>query len=158
MASIGVHRCPAIHDRGEGAAMSETLKRFLHTTLPLATKNELVVVPTAPTLTELTAIAQAEHNEVELALQTAVEKGMEAGKDLREIKKQSRHGYFEDYVAAHFTFAMVTAQKYMRLAKQEAKLRQLITQRRSAGLPLGMREALKVLNKLNAEDKPKPPK
>lgn len=138
--------------------MSETLKRFLHTTLPLATKNELVVVPTAPTLTELTAIAQAAHNEVELALQTAVEKGMEAGKALREIKKQSRHGDFEDYVAAHFTFAMVTAQKYMRLAKQEAKLRQLITQRRSAGLPLGMREALKVLNKLNAEDKPKPPK
>jgi hypothetical protein len=138
--------------------MSETMKRIASALSPTVTKNELIVVPTVPSLNDLTAIALAAHNDAELALQTAVEKGMEAGKALRAIKDQCGRGNFEDYVAAHFPFAMGTAQKYMRLSKQEAKLRQLITERRSTGLPFGMREALKVLNKLAAEDKPKPPR
>jgi hypothetical protein len=138
--------------------MSETLKRLFTGTLvdPLTTKNELVVVPSIPSLVDLTALTQNAHDEVERALQTAVEKGMEAGKALREIKHSLPFGLFEDFIAAHFTFTMGTAQKYMRFAKQEAKLRQLIEQKRSAGLHLGMREALKFLNKLTAEDKPKP--
>jgi DUF3102 family protein len=138
--------------------MSETMKRFIGVLAPTQTKGELVVIPTAPTLAELTALTQSAHDEAERALQTAVEKGMEAGAALRQIKKQLPHGEFEDFVAANFTFAMGTAQRYMRFAKQEAKLRQLITQRRRAGLGLGTREALRFLNKLTAEEKPKPPK
>jgi hypothetical protein len=126
--------------------MSETVKKFLQATLPslsMSSKGELVVVPATQTIAELTTHAAEAHAEVEIAVQTAVMMGMEAGKALREIKKQLPHGDFEDYVAAHFTFTITTAQKYMRLAKQEAKLSQLIRQKRSAGLPLGMREALK---------------
>lgn len=141
--------------------MSETMKRFIGAALaPTMTKNELTVLPPKPplSLADLTTIAQNAHDEVEAASQTTVEKGIEAGKALKQIKDQCGRGNFEDYIAAHFPFAMGTAQKYMRLWKQEAKLRQEITKRRSAGLPFGMREALKVLNKLNAEDKPKPPR
>jgi Protein of unknown function (DUF3102) len=139
--------------------MTTAVKQLQTPLAPMASPTrELVVVPSAPTLDELRQLAQKAHDEVERALQTAIERGIEAGSSLRQIKKQLPHGNFEDFVAKHFTFTMGTAQKYMRLAKQEAKLRQLIEQRRSAGLHLGMREAVKFLNRLTAEEKPKPPK
>jgi hypothetical protein len=140
--------------------MSETLKRlFIGTGIdPLASKGELVVVSPAPTLDELTADILADHNDAERAAQTAITKCIAAGKKLRAAKKLTPHGCFEEYVARHFPFTMGCAQKYMRLALQETKLNQLIEQKRSAGLHLSMKEALKFLNKLTAETKPKPPK
>lgn len=138
--------------------MSETLKRLIGSALPI-TKGELVVVPpTAPTAQELLTGAQNDHEDAERAAQSSVEKAIAAGKKLRAAKKQTPHGSFEEAVAKHCKFTMGTAQKYMRLAKQEAKFLELIEQKRSVGLHLSMREALKFLNKLSADEKPKPPK
>jgi len=139
--------------------MSETMKRFLHATLPTVLPGrDLVVVPTAPTLDELTASIQRDHEEAEAATQTAVLKGIATGKGLAELKRLVPHGQFERYVAKNFTFTMGTAQKYMRLARREPQLLQTIERLRSIGLHLSMREALKHLDTLKAEEKPKPMK
>jgi len=117
------------------------------------TKGELVVVPPpTPTLAELTASIQRDHDEAERAAQTSVEKGIAAGKKLSMVKELIPHGFFEDHVAANFTFAFGTAQKYMRMAKREAELCQLLEQKRSIGSHLTMREALKFLDTLRKKN------
>jgi hypothetical protein len=138
--------------------MTDTVKKFLQAAMPMAMPNrELVVVPpTSPSAQELLTGAQSDHEDAERAAQTSVEKAIAAGKKLRAAKKQTPHGSFEEAVAAHCKFTMGTAQKYMRLAKREAKFFELIEQKRSVGLHLSMREALTFLNKLTADEKPKP--
>ena len=139
--------------------MSETVKRFIASALPssIASKGELVVVPQPePQIAELTASIQRDHEEAEAAAQTAVLKGIATGKGILELKRLLPHGLFERYVAVNFTFTMGTAQKYMRLARREAQLLQVIERLRSIGLHLSMREALKHLDTLRTEDKPKP--
>jgi Protein of unknown function (DUF3102) len=141
--------------------MSETLKRLFTGTgvdplVPMS-KGELVVVPSPERkLVELTASIQRDHEEAEAAAQTAVLMGIATGKGLAELKRLVPHGQFERYVAINFTFTMGTAQKYMRLARREPQLLQTIERLRSIGLHLSMREALKHLDTLRAEDKPKP--
>jgi hypothetical protein len=132
--------------------MSETMKRFLgvasiETVAP--SKGELIVV--APTLAQLADTALRAHNEVEKAALTAVLKAIEAGKALNDIKQQLPHGSFEDFVAGHFKFAIRTAQSYMRLAKKEAEVRQLVETKAQLGAPLSVKEALKYLNGLGAK-------
>jgi len=106
-----------------------------------------------PTAQDLLAAAQRDHEEAERAAQSTVEKCIAAGKNLSAAKKLIPHGFFEEHVAANCRFTMGTAQKYMRLARREAVFLQLIEQKRSVGLHLTMREALKLLNKLSPEAK-----
>jgi hypothetical protein len=85
--------------------MSETVKKFLHATLPLASKGDLVVVPSPSppiedeTLDELTANIQKDHDEIESTLSsaaiTSVEKGIAIGKRLIRAKKLAGHGNYE---------------------------------------------------------------
>jgi hypothetical protein len=109
-----------------------------------------------PTAASHLADAQRYHEDAERAALTAVEKAIAAGKALLAAKHATPHGFFEDAVAAHTKITIGTAQKYMRLARREAVFRQLLAQKQSAGLHLTMREAVKFLNKLTAEEKPKP--
>jgi len=138
--------------------MSETIKKLLAATLPMASpKRELVVIPQQESkIAELTASIQRSHDEAEAAGQTAVLKSIATGKALVELKRSVPHGQFVPYVAKNFTFAMGTAQKYMRFARREPQILQHIERLRSVGLHLSMPEALKFLNKLSAEEKPKP--
>ena len=138
--------------------MSETVKKFLAAALPMTSpRQELVVIPQpGDKVAQLTATIQRNHEEAEAAGQTAVLKSIATGKALAELKRSVTHGQFERYVAANFTFAMGTAQKYMRFARRESQILQHIERLRSVGLHLSMPEALKFLNKLTAEEKPKP--
>jgi hypothetical protein len=134
--------------------MSDTVRKFLAATLPTtsASKGELVVVPTPQ---QNLASAQRHHEASEGAALSAVEEAIAAGHALIAAKKQTPHGCFEDAVSKHCRFTIGTAQKYMRLARREGQFRQLIAQKQFAGLHLTMREALKFLNKLSAEEKPR---
>jgi hypothetical protein len=118
-----------------------------------ASKGELVPVPSA---VQLLAGAQADHEAAEAAAQSAVVSAIAAGKKLLAAKKALPHGTFEDAVASSCRFTIETAQKYMRLARREVQFLELVRQRQSLGLHLSMKDALKLLNKLNAEGKPKP--
>lgn len=134
--------------------MSETMKRLLHATMPTASKGDLVVMPPQgiedETLEELTANIQKGHDQIESTLSTAavtaVEKGIEVGKRLLLVKKQAGHGNFEDHCARHFPFTMKAVQNYMRLPKREAKLRQKLGEKRTAGSYLRMKEALEFID------------
>jgi hypothetical protein len=135
--------------------MSETMKRFLRSTQPLdmpsISHGELVPLTR---LQELTANIQKGHDEIEhtlsIAAFTAVERGIEVGKCLI-----AGHGNYEDYLARNFTFTVKTAQNYTRLAKQEAKLRQLLVQKRTAGSFLPMKEALELVAMLEGKKPPR---
>ncbi|MHC2466707.1 hypothetical protein [Bradyrhizobium embrapense] len=135
--------------------MSETLRRFIGSAMPLASKGELIVVPNPQ---QHLAEAQRHHEASEGAALSAVEEAIAAGHALIAAKKQTPHGCWDDAVATHCRFTIGTAQKYMRLARREAQFRQLIEKKQSAGLHLTMREAVKHLNELAAEEKPNPPK
>src|SRR4051794_25587327 len=103
--------------------MSETLMRFLGNAIPRASpsKGELVVVPNPQ---QHFANAQRHHEASEGAALSAVESAIEAGHSLIAAKKNTPYGCFEDAVAKHCRFTLGTAQKYMRLARQEAQFRQ----------------------------------
>jgi hypothetical protein len=142
------------NDRGEGEAMSDTMKRFLGAAVSIAptSKGELVALPSIEdeTLDELSANILKGHNAIESTLSTAaitaVERGIEIGKRLVRAKKLAGHGNFEAYCAEHFPFTMKTVQNYMRLAKQEAKLRQQLEEKRTRGTFLKMKEALELID------------
>jgi hypothetical protein len=142
--------------------MSETMKRFLHATMPLTSKGELVVLPPPiedETLEELTANICKGHEAIESTLSTAaltaVEKGIENGKRLIRAKKLAGHGNFEDHCAQHFPFTMKTVQNYIRLAKSEAKLRQRLEEKRTAGSFLRMKDALEFIDAVQGKRKSK---
>ena len=134
--------------------MSETMKRFIGAAVSLAptSKGELVALPGIEdeTLDELTANILKGHHAIENALSaaaiTAVERGIETGKRLLRAKKLAGHGNFETYCAEHFPFTPKTGQNYMRLAKQEAKLRQPLEEKRNRGTFLKMKEALELID------------
>jgi len=83
-------------------------------------------------------------------------KSIVTGEALVELKHSVPRGQFVAYVAKNFTFAMGTAQKYMRFARRKPQILQHIEQLRSVGLHLSMPEALRFLNRLTAEEKPQP--
>ena len=137
--------------------MTEFTKRVQSVPLvPVATRGDLIVVPppppTPPTLAELTALILMGHNQVETALLTAVVRAIETGKALIAAKKQVGHGNFEDYVTIECRFTVRTAQNYMRLAKHEAKLDQLLAHKNEGRSYLTMNEALKFIDGLRKED------
>ena len=141
--------------------MSETMKRFLHATLPItsaATKNELVVIPTAKSLPDLAADIRRLNTEVENALLTAVAFGIEAGKALISAKKLVGHGKFEPYVIYECHISMSAAQNYMKLARHEDVVRPLLSPKTQGVGYLKMTEALRLIENLRGKKKLKKPK
>jgi hypothetical protein len=136
--------------------MTATVKELLQAALSMPSKGELVVMPPpSPTLEELTAAIRKGHSEVETALLTAVVRAIETGKSLIAAKKQVGHGNFENYVSIECRFTVRTAQNYMRLAKHEAKVRQLLAHKNEGRSYLTMNEALKFIDGLRKKNSPK---
>src|SRR5882757_9374238 len=111
--------------------MSDTVKLLMDTTLsPPTSRGDLVVIPTSPLLTleeRAVQIRQA-HVDVAAAILTAVERALDAGLQLSAAKAEVRHGGFETYVA-RCGISMRSAQNYMRLARHEDKVRELVTEK-----------------------------
>jgi hypothetical protein len=122
-----------------------------------ASRGDLIVVsqPPPPTLQQLTAKIRKAHEDAATALMNAVVRAVEAGKDLIEAKKQVGHGNFEDYVTIECHFTMRTAQNYMRMAKYEPKLDQLLANKNAGRSYLTMSEALKFIGTLRDKKKRK---
>jgi hypothetical protein len=138
--------------------MSETMKRFLHATMPLASKGDLVVIPTAKSLPDLAADIRRLNSEVENALLTAVARGIEAGKSLITAKKLVKHGNFEAYVIYECHISVSAAQNYMKLAKHEDIVRPLLSPKTQGVGYLKMTEALRLIENLRGKKKLKKPK
>jgi hypothetical protein len=132
--------------------MSAIRERLFNITGRPTTKGELVVIP--PTLDDLAQQIRKAHDGVENALATAAECALDAGLRLRDAKGRVRHGYFEDYVAL-CGFSMRTAQNYMRIAKHEAEVRQLLAEKAQGRALLSMAELLKFVVMLDAKKRPK---
>jgi hypothetical protein len=124
--------------------------------LPMAAPPSAVVelVPAPPSLEDRAALIRSAHNDVAAAVLTAVERALEAGLQLIAAKAQIGHGRFETYVA-HCGLQMRTAQNYMKLARQETKLRELLAEKANGVSYLTMPEALRAVSKLEARKKPK---
>jgi hypothetical protein len=70
-------------------------------------------------------------------------------------KRLVGHGNFEDYVTIECRFTIRTAQNYMRLAKYEPQLRQLLEGKNEGRAYLTMKEALNFLDVLRTKKKPR---
>jgi hypothetical protein len=136
--------------------MSETKHKSVETLPTPATGGQLVVIPTppAPTLEERATQIRVAHNDVASAVLTAVERGLDAGLHLSAAKAEVGHGRFETYVA-RCGLSMRAVQNYMRLARQEAKIRELVAEKAQGNAYLTMPDALKEVAKLEAKKKPK---
>jgi hypothetical protein len=138
--------------------MSTRVKQFLSTLAqpsPLAPGRELVTVaPAEPTLPELGETIRNAQAEIEAAAITVVAKAIEIGKALRKAKPLVGHGNFESYVAIECRLPMRTAQSYMRLARYEPQLNQLVAAKNAGLAHLTMTDAFKLIDKL----RPKPSK
>jgi hypothetical protein len=139
-----------------GRAMSDTAKKPISTALTPTSQGELVVIPTPPppTLEERAMQIRIAHNDVATAVLTAVERALDAGLQLIAAKEEVGHGRFETYVA-RCGISMRAAQNYMRLAKHEAKVRELVNEKAQGNAYLTMPEALKHVAGLDAKKKPK---
>jgi Protein of unknown function (DUF3102) len=132
--------------------MTETLKQStgaglkLHTATVPITRGELVVIPQS--LAELTSAIRAGHSEVERALVNAVAAAISIGAALRKAKKLVGHGNFEEYVSVECRFSLRAAQNYMKLAKHEAKLAEMLTAKNAGRSYLTIGMALKVIDGL----------
>jgi hypothetical protein len=124
--------------------------------LPLAPPPSPVVelVPVTPSLEDRAAVIRRAHADIAAAILTAVERALDAGLHLIAAKAQIGHGRFETYVA-HCGLQMRTAQNYMKLARQETKLRELLAEKANGVSYLTMPEALRAVSKLEARKKPK---
>jgi len=127
--------------------MSETIKRFLGVTSieAVATKNELVVVPT---LASLSADIRKAHREAIDHLIDSLRAGIIAGKALialkAELKKEKGHGSWQDFVGIECGLSLRTAQTYMHLAKHEASLGPFLFDK-TQGSAFSQSQALKFL-------------
>jgi hypothetical protein len=145
------------HQRAEGRVMKDTATKSSETALPPPTSHgALVVIPTSPPLTleERAVQIRKAHIDVAAAILTAVERALDAGLQLSAAKADVGHGRFETYVA-RCGLSMRTAQNYMRLAKHEADIRELVTVNAQGNAYLTMPDALKFVARLEAKKKPK---
>jgi hypothetical protein len=130
------------------------------TALSLATPHSpLVVVPTLnsvppPSLEERAIVIRRAHDDIASAIHNIVERALEAGLQLLAAKDEVGHGRFETYVV-RCGMKMRTAQNYMKLARQEIKLRELLSERSAGNAHLTMDEAMREVAKLDAKKKPK---
>jgi hypothetical protein len=86
------------------------------------------------------------------AVLSAVVWAIETGKALDAAKKEVGHGNFEDYVSIECRFTIRTAQNYMRLAKHEHEVRQLLNEKTQGRAYLTMSEALKFIDQLGKKN------
>jgi hypothetical protein len=128
-----------------------SMARFLQATLsPTAptSKGELVPVAAPLTLDELTVGIRREHGHAIAALADSLRSAIAAGKLLTaakaRIKAQRGHGAWEDYVTVECGLIVRTAQAYMQLAKREASLAALLSEK-PQGSALSQAQALKHL-------------
>lgn len=132
--------------------MTNTDTKPLGAACPMASKGELVVVPPpTPTLEELTSTIRRGHRAVLSAVVDALQNAIETGKALKPAKEEVGHGNFEEYVAVSCGFTIRTAQNYMRLAKHEAEIRQLVA-RKNEGRFVSINEALKYIDGLRKKN------
>jgi hypothetical protein len=118
------------------------------------TKGELIVL--TPSLDQLTAAIRQRHREVEAATVDAVASALRTGKALLAAKAVVGHGNFADYVAIECRVTMRMAQNYMRLAKREAEVHQMLANKRNGVSYLTLGQALKfsgTLSKKNSRRK-----
>jgi Protein of unknown function (DUF3102) len=101
-----------------------------------------------PTLPDLAARINAEHEEVKKALWHGAEHAIEAGKFLLQAKGTVRRGQWLEWVAANCRFSERTAQLYMLLA-QERPLLESKTQRIA---DLTLSDAIKLLEPLKSPE------
>jgi Protein of unknown function (DUF3102) len=130
--------------------MSTRVKQFLEALAPpLASGRELVTVtPPEPSLTELGETIRKAQAEIETAAITVVAKAIAIGKALRKAKALVGHGNFENYIAIECRLPMRTAQSYMRLARYEAQLDQLVAGKNAGLAHLTMSDAFKLIDKM----------
>jgi hypothetical protein len=135
--------------------MSE-IKQQPSTALTPLSRGDLVVIatPPAPTLEERATAIRTAHVDVAAAILTAVERALDAGLQLSAAKAEVRHGGFETYVA-RCGISMRTAQNYMRLARHEDHIRELLAEKAQGNAYLTMPDALKHVAGLEAKKKPK---
>ncbi len=112
------------------------------------------LVPITPSLEDRAFQIRRAHDDVAAAILTAVERALDAGLQLVAAKAEIGHGRFALYVT-HCNLQMRTAQNYMRLARQETQLRELIAAKANGVSYLTMPEALRAVTKLEAKKKPK---
>jgi hypothetical protein len=136
--------------------MSDTTKPLEKTLASPMSNGALVLVPASPppTLEERAIQIRKAHIDVAAAILTAVERALDAGLQLSAAKADVGHGRFETYVA-RCGISMRTAQNYMRLARHETKVRELVTEKAQGNAYLTMPEALKLVAGLDAKKKPK---
>jgi hypothetical protein len=119
------------------------------------TKGELVAPPSPPTLDQLAVLIRHTHSEVVAATVDAVVAALETGKTLRVAKKLVGHGNFADYVAVECRFSMSKAQNYMRLARREDEVRQMVAAKAQGGGYLTLGQALKFIGALSHKKRPR---
>lgn len=132
--------------------MNTRVKQFLGALsqpFPQASGRELVpMTPPAPSLPQLGETIRKAQADIETAAITVVTKAMEIGKALRQAKALVGHGNFESYVAIECRMPLRTAQSYMRLARYEAQLDQLVASKNAGLAHLTMADAFKLIEKL----------
>ena len=141
--------------------MSETLKRFIGSALPITAsqRRELVVIPpAAPTLAERAINIRREHGKAMTALADSLTAAIAAGKELIAAKATVKHGLWQDYVGIECGLSLSTAQNYMRLAKHEAQLTPLLSANAQTSGFLSQAQALKFLGDERKKRKRKPAK
>jgi hypothetical protein len=140
--------------------MSEILKRLFTGTAvdPLASKGELVVVPT---VASLAADVRKAHRECIEALADSLRAAITAGKALvalkAELRKQKGFGSWQDYVGIECGLSIRTVQNYMHLAKHEAALTPFLSDQ-TQGSAFSQAAALKFLGEERKKRKRKPAK
>jgi hypothetical protein len=127
--------------------------------LPLAPPPSPVVelVPVAPSLEDRAAAIRKCYDDVSSGILTAVERALDGGLHLLAAKADPRtgkHGRWAAFVARS-GLQMRTAQNWMRLAKQEDQIRQLLAEKTTGLSYLTMDEALREVTKLETRKKPK---
>lgn len=104
------------------------------------------LVATEPSLSDLTAMIQNSHQEAMGAFARGAYFAIRAGHALIAAKKKCGHGLWEDYVTVDCRLTKKTAQNYMKMAKQEAKLAELVADKRNGISSLSQNAALKLLS------------
>jgi len=122
----------------------ETLRSDEMVTVP---SRELVpTTPPPPTLDELTAQIRSAHAEAIGAFAAGAEAAIKAGKALLAAKAARPHGRWLDYVAVDCGLSPSTAQVYMKLARHEPQLRELLAVNSRGSGYLSQAEALRLLS------------
>ena len=126
--------------------MTDTLKRFLGVSTVLPQRELVVVSPPPPTLDERTANIRNQHGKVMNALADSLTAAINAGKELIEAKKAVKHGLWKEYVGIECGLSLSTAKNYMRLAKHEAQLAPLLSEKSQRSGFLSQNAALNFLS------------